>query len=54
MWGDLLADFIDETVGGPVILSGHSSGGLLALRIAAERPELVTGLVLEDPPAVLL
>lgn len=48
--GALLARFIAEVVGEPVILSGHSSGGLLALWIAAERPEWVRGLLLEDPP----
>lgn len=48
--GDLLARFVDRVVNGPAILSGHSSGGLLALRIAATRPDLVAGLLLEDPP----
>ncbi|TCK19998.1 alpha/beta fold hydrolase [Pseudonocardia endophytica] len=45
-----LAGFVDDVVGGPVLLSGHSSGGVLAMTIAAERPELVGGLLLEDPP----
>ncbi|MBC3191881.1 alpha/beta hydrolase [Pseudonocardia sp. C8] len=48
--GGILAAFVAEAVGGPAILSGHSSGGLLALWIAAARPELVTALLLEDPP----
>ncbi|HLU58968.1 MAG TPA: alpha/beta hydrolase [Pseudonocardia sp.] len=48
--GDLLAGFVDQVVGSPAIVSGHSSGGLLALHIAAAHPELVTGLFLEDPP----
>lgn len=48
--GDLLARFVDRVADQPVILSGHSSGGLLALRITAERPDLVAGLLLEDPP----
>lgn len=48
--GDLLARFVEQVVDGPAILSGHSSGGLLALRIAATRPDLVAGLLLEDPP----
>jgi pimeloyl-ACP methyl ester carboxylesterase len=46
----LLAGFMEQQVGEPATVSGHSSGGLLALWIAAERPELVDGLLLEDPP----
>jgi pimeloyl-ACP methyl ester carboxylesterase len=46
----LLARFMEQQVGEPATVSGHSSGGLLALWIAAERPELVDGLLLEDPP----
>ncbi|WP_129790009.1 alpha/beta fold hydrolase [Promicromonospora panici] len=46
----LLAGFMEQHVGEPAIVSGHSSGGLLALWIAAERPALVDGLLLEDPP----
>lgn len=48
--GELLAGFLEAAVGEPALLSGHSSGGLLAAWIAANRPELVTGLLLEDPP----
>jgi len=48
--GELIAGFIDAVVGEPVILSGHSSGALLALWIAAHRPDMVSGLFLEDPP----
>ncbi|QVQ52784.1 alpha/beta hydrolase [Spiractinospora alimapuensis] len=46
----VLAGFMEATIGGPAIVSGHSSGGLLALWLAAERGDLVSGLVLEDPP----
>lgn len=48
--GALLAEFIATVSDEPVILSGHSSGALLAAWIAANRPELVSGVVLEDPP----
>lgn len=48
--GDLLAGFVDQVSDEPALLSGHSSGGLLALHIAATRPDLVAGLLLEDPP----
>ncbi|MEP7331663.1 MAG: alpha/beta hydrolase [Terracoccus sp.] len=46
---DLLAHFIDEVIGHPVILVGNSMGGLLSLLIADQRPDLVSGLVLVDP-----
>lgn len=46
----LIADFLAEVVGAPAVLSGHSSGALIATWIAAHRPHLVRGLVLEDPP----
>ena len=34
---------------GPAFVVGHSMGGLLALALAAERPDCVRGLVLVDP-----
>lgn len=37
---------------GPAVLVGHSMGGLVALHIAAESPELVASLVLVDVPAI--
>lgn len=48
--GEILAGALEAAVGEPAIVSGHSSGGLLALWIAAHRPDLVSGLLLEDPP----
>lgn len=48
--GDLLAGFVEQVIDEPVLVSGHSSGGLLALRIASAHPGLVQGLLLEDPP----
>jgi pimeloyl-ACP methyl ester carboxylesterase len=36
----------------PMVLVGHSMGGLVALLAAAEVPELVAGLVLVDVPAI--
>ncbi|WP_195763539.1 alpha/beta fold hydrolase [Duganella guangzhouensis] len=45
-----LGDFIARQIGKPVYLSGNSSGGLLATWLAANRPQLVKAVVLEDPP----
>lgn len=42
--------FIKNVIGEPCIVSGHSSGGILAAWIAANCPDFVKGLVLEDPP----
>lgn len=41
-----------ETFGEPVHLVGHSMGGLLSIRVAAERPDLVRSLVLVDAAGV--
>lgn len=38
--------------GGPVLLGGHSMGGTTSLMVAAERPDLVRGLILVDPVMV--
>lgn len=45
-----VATFVDEVIGEPVLLAGHSSGGLIAAWIAANRPEQVTAVLFEDPP----
>ncbi len=42
--------FIENVIGEPAVVSGHSSGGLLTAWIAANSPENVLGIVLEDPP----
>ncbi len=47
--GDLTA-VLQATGGGrPVVVAGHSWGGLLAQLVAIRHPELVSGLVLLDP-----
>jgi pimeloyl-ACP methyl ester carboxylesterase len=48
--GKGVAWFIENIVGDPVILSGHSSGGIIAAWVAANAPEKVSALLLEDPP----
>jgi pimeloyl-ACP methyl ester carboxylesterase len=47
--GETLTGVIDAVAGGdPVVLVGHSMGGLLAARYAPEHPDEVAGLVLLD------
>jgi pimeloyl-ACP methyl ester carboxylesterase len=48
--GGDFASFIEEVVGEPAIVSGNSSGGLIALWLAANKPSLVRGAILEDAP----
>jgi pimeloyl-ACP methyl ester carboxylesterase len=45
-----LGDFIEKEIGQPVYLTGNSSGGLLAVWLAANRPKLIKAALLEDPP----
>ncbi|WP_436535407.1 alpha/beta fold hydrolase [Actinoplanes sp. HUAS TT8] len=45
-----LARFVEDVVGAPAHVTGNSSGGLLATWLAANRPDLVRAVVLEDPP----
>lgn len=42
--------FIERVMGDKCVISGHSSGGILAAWIAANYPENIEYLVLEDPP----
>ena len=48
--GEDLAAFLRGVVGEPAVVSGNSSGGLVALWLASTAPELVAGAVLEDAP----
>jgi pimeloyl-ACP methyl ester carboxylesterase len=45
----MLARFLSEVAGGPVILVGNSMGGLITILQAAQHPESLTGAVLIDP-----
>jgi pimeloyl-ACP methyl ester carboxylesterase len=45
--------FLDGVVGKPAFLFGHSLGGLIAMGTAAEAPDKVRALVLEDPALVV-
>lgn len=48
--GAQIVDFIYSVIGEPVLLSGHSSGGLIAAWVAANAKASVTGVLFEDPP----
>lgn len=54
-WHALMHELIDELAlryTGPVILVGHSMGGMLSLMTASARPDLVRCVVLLDAPVV--
>lgn len=44
------AEFIDVKIGKKAVISGHSSGGMIAAWMAAYYPEIVLGTVIEDSP----
>lgn len=48
--GDALIAFANQEIGEPYIVSGHSSGGIIAAYVAANDPGEVEACVLEDPP----
>lgn len=54
-----LQDFVDDNarfitqLNKPAILVGHSIGGVIALMLAAQHPEKVKALVIEDAPLTL-
>lgn len=48
--GAYLASFADRAIGAPYIVSGLSSGGIIAAWVAANDAERAHALVLEDPP----
>jgi Predicted hydrolases or acyltransferases (alpha/beta hydrolase superfamily) len=48
--GNDLATFIETVIKEPAYVTGNSSGGLLTTWLAANKPELVKAILLEDPP----
>lgn len=45
-----VAAFLRTVVGKPAIVAGHSLGSLVTAWLAASAPDLVQGILLEDPP----
>ena len=43
-------EFIDKVIGEKTVVSGHSSGGMIAAWMAAHSPEWILGTVIEDSP----
>ena len=48
-YADLLADFVEKVTDGPVVLVGHSMGGMTGLTLAMRYPALVERMVLLGP-----
>lgn len=48
-YADLLADLIREVTDNPVVLVGHSMGGMISLTMAMRHPHLVERMVLLNP-----
>jgi pimeloyl-ACP methyl ester carboxylesterase len=49
-YSDDVVAFIEEVIAEPVVLVGHSLGGVITHHITATRPELVLSALCEDPP----
>ena len=49
-YADDVRQFIAEVADAPVLLAGHSLGGVVAIQVAGTAPDLVSQLLLEDPP----
>jgi pimeloyl-ACP methyl ester carboxylesterase/CRP-like cAMP-binding protein len=48
-YADILANFVERVTDGPVVLVGHSMGGMTSLTMALRHPEVVERMVLIDP-----
>ncbi len=48
--GEDLKEFLEKVIKKPAIVSGLSSGAILAIWLAANAPEFVSAIISEDPP----
>jgi pimeloyl-ACP methyl ester carboxylesterase len=51
-FADVAAAVLEAEATEPALVAGHSFGGLVALRLAQSRPELVRGLLLVSPAGI--
>jgi len=51
-FADAMAGLVEHEAAAPVLVAGHSFGGLVALRLAQRRPDLVSGLLLAAPAGI--
>jgi N-formylmaleamate deformylase len=49
-YADDVRHLITEICGAPALVLGHSLGGVVAVQVGVTAPDLVRGLLLEDPP----
>jgi pimeloyl-ACP methyl ester carboxylesterase len=49
-YADLVSQFVEQAELGPVIVVGHSFGGRVAAHLAADHPDLVSGVVFVGAP----
>jgi pimeloyl-ACP methyl ester carboxylesterase/CRP-like cAMP-binding protein len=48
-YANVLASFVESLYDGPVILVGHSMGGMISITMAEKFPELITRMILISP-----
>ena len=48
-----VADLLRDVIGKPAIVYGHSLGSIIATGLAATEPDLVSKLILSDPPLIV-
>ncbi|MBA2461438.1 MAG: alpha/beta fold hydrolase [Actinobacteria bacterium] len=51
-FADVVAGLVEREAAAPALVAGHSFGGLIALRLAERRPDLVRGLLLAAPAGI--
>jgi len=53
-YGRDVITFLQQIVGQPAIVLGHSLGGLVSTWLAANKPHLLQGIILEDTPFYII